>query len=315
MRLFQLYFWISAFFVGISITVLVCGTHSLFTRDLNIAEWKEYFGDDFYKYEHHFNDSKQVTANETAHPLPEEIKVRVTWLGYLEYVTVIYFSVELVARFIVCPYKRRFFCSFFNWVDILSLLAMCVKYVVHEVDPAEKYRDSVYDVIHFFQIVRIFRLFRLVKNDVRFLVMGYTVRSCGVDVLLLSMYTFVAMLFFSSFVFFTGDEKFTSIPDAFWWAIITMTTVGYGDVHPTLPLSKTIGAFTAISGLFLLAVIVPIFVNSFIMFYSYSKVWGGNVDQARSLPRLQEKNDRRKQHDMACSRKIIPENNTQKVNV
>ena len=64
---------------------------------------------------------------------------------------------------------------------------------------------------------------------------------------------------------------FDSIPDAFWWAIVTMTTVGYGDMHPiTLP-GKIIGSICALSGILCLALPVPVIVSNFMYFYQRTK--------------------------------------------
>ena len=58
-------------------------------------------------------------------------------------------------------------------------------------------------------------------------------------------------------------EKFATIPDAMWWAIITLTTVGYGDVFPTSPLGKVVASFTAVMGLVMLALPVGIIATAF----------------------------------------------------
>ena len=84
------------------------------------------------------------------------------------------------------------------------------------------------------------------------------------------------------------DSSFKSIPDAFWYTLVTMTTVGYGDYFPLSIAGKLVGGACAINGVLVVAMVVPVIVNNFEFFYKRDKM---------SLARKEEKRLRLQSHD------------------
>ncbi|XP_050413459.1 potassium voltage-gated channel protein Shaw-like [Patella vulgata] len=205
--------------------------------------------------------------------LPED------FLTYMEYVAMAFFLLEFILRIATCPNKRLYFKDAVNICDIIALITMYVKLTVDHLQPSERYSISLFDFIGFLQIARVFRFFRIVKDVMGFRVLVYTIKMSTKELALLTMYLALCVALFSVVVYYCERDNMKSIPDAMWWVVITMTTVGYGDMVPITFLGKIVGSLAAISGVLLLAVTIPVFVNNFILFYTYSKSMDFNKAQ------------------------------------
>jgi len=111
---------------------------------------------------------------------------------------------------------------------------------------------------------------------------------------LLMFFLFIGVVLFSSTVYFaeagSASSHFKSIPDGFWWAVVTMTTVGYGDMSPVGVWGKIVGSLCAIAGVLTIALPVPVIVSNFNYFYhretDQEEMQSQNFNHVQSCPFL-----------------------------
>lgn len=206
------------------------------------------------------------------------------FLECLDYVCTVFFTLELVVRVVFAPCKTLFFRSLMNVIDILALLPLYVQFFLEFLDYQECLRShrAVVELIFILRIIRIFRIFHLVKHYKALKILVHAIRASIQELLMLSIFLFIAMLVFSTVIFYaerptahysreTGGGRFQSIPTGFWYAIITMTTVGYGDVYPETALGRIVGALCALCGVLLVALTIPVISNNFALFYMHAR--------------------------------------------
>jgi len=191
-----------------------------------------------------------------------------SWFYSFEIFSVIVFTVEYVARVWSAPAKRdqengetglkarmRYIFSFYGLIDLVAILPFYIQAFFPGLD---------------LRVLRALRLLRILKlnhyNSALDDLFGAIIEEK--KSFLTTLYIFsVAFVLSSSLIYYAEHkvqpEDFRSIPDAMYWSIITLTTVGYGDVSPITVFGKSIAAITAIFGVVVVALLTGIVANSF----------------------------------------------------
>ena len=191
-----------------------------------------------------------------------------TWLYNFELFSVVVFSVEYIARVWSAPAKRgvdftdsplksrvRYIFSFYGLIDLVAILPFYIQALFPGLD---------------LRVLRALRLLRILKlnhyNSALDDLFGAIVEEKKSFVTTLYIFS-VAFVLSSSLIYYAEHkvqpEDFRSIPDAMYWSIITLTTVGYGDVSPITVFGKGIAAITAIFGVVVVALLTGIVANAF----------------------------------------------------
>ncbi|OZC11969.1 K+ channel tetramerization domain protein, partial [Onchocerca flexuosa] len=186
---------------------------------------------------------------------------------HIELFCIIWFTTELLLRFISCPNKLSFLRSALNIIDFIAIAPFFGNLLW--MDSAKS--SMSFAILRVLRLVRVFRIFKLSRHSVGLQILGKTFRASIQEFCLLIFFMIIALVLFSSGIYFAEQNepntKFTSIPASFWFVLVTMTTVGYGDLTPTGVYGKLVGGLCALIGVLTLALPVPIIVANFKHFY------------------------------------------------
>lgn len=209
-------------------------------------------------------DSDEYVTTET------KVRTKHPTLQIIDLICLIYFILEYVTRLIFSPKKLKHATSLLAVIDVLAILPDLTEFIVYNVRPDLKEDVDAVGYITIIRVIRVLRIFRLVRHSAGLWILVYTLRASFSELMLLFWFMGLGILVFSSLIYYVDDrEQFRSIPSGFWWALITMTTVGYGDMYPTTTLGKVVGSFTAMAGVLMIGFTVPALVNNFMLYYRH----------------------------------------------
>ncbi|XP_029317444.1 voltage-gated potassium channel KCNC2 isoform X2 [Cottoperca gobio] len=243
----------SLFFILVSITTFCLETHEAFNTIINKTE---------------------LMRNSSVPDSGPQYEIETDpALTYVEGVCVFWFTIEFLVRVTFCPVKLEFIKSVLNIIDFVAILPFYL-----EVGLSGLSSKAAKDVLGFLRVVRfvrILRIFKLTRHFVGLRVLGHTLRASTNEFLLLIIFLALGVLIFATMIYYAErigggsiHTEFKNIPIGFWWAVVTMTTLGYGDMYPKTWSGMVVGALCALAGVLTIAMPVPVIVNNFGMYYS-----------------------------------------------
>lgn len=209
-----------------------------------------------------------------------------TWMFQVNTSIIVWFTLEFVLRLITCPSKLKFFVTPGNIIDFLSILPFYMSFIVQS--------SGDQGSLAILRVIRVLRVFKLSRHSRGLQILGNTLKASFHELMMLGFFLFIMILIFGSCVYYAeyreAETKFVSIPASAWWAIVTMTTVGYGDLYPKTVYGKLIGAMAVVCGVLTIALPVPVVVSNFEYFYTKER----NRRKTEEAKKQHEKNQTEK---------------------
>lgn len=200
----------------------------------------------------------------TVKPIQERYELAFHWF---EVFSITVFSIEYIVRVWSCVSRKeysnpvvgrlRFMAKPMSIIDLFAVLPFYMAFVPFD--------------LRFIRALRLFRLFRIAKlgrysSSVR--LFGRVFRNKKEELIITIMVMLLLVVLASSSMYYAENEaqpdKFPDIPATMWWSVVTLTTVGYGDIYPITPLGKFLGMIIAILGIGMFALPTGILGASFV---------------------------------------------------
>lgn len=172
--------------------------------------------------------------------LPNNSSSTIKYLKIIEVISIIIFSVEYLLRLLVAKNPLKYIFSFYGIIDIIAILPFFLR--------------TIYDfrALRIFRVFRVFRALKLIRYNKALNRFRLAAKIVKEEIILFLIVTVIFIFIASSGIYFFENsaqpEVFSSVLHSVWWAVVTLTTVGYGDVYPITVGGKIFTLFILLIG-------------------------------------------------------------------
>ncbi|OCU01061.1 potassium voltage-gated channel subfamily V member 2 [Xenopus laevis] len=212
------------------------------------------------------------------------------YLEHLETLCIVFFTLEYLLRLISTPDIQHFLRSVLNAVDLIAIFPLYLQMLLetfadedhsgkgssheHEIEAVGRV-GKLGQVLRIMRLMRIFRILKLARHSTGLRAFGFTLRQCYQQVGCLLLFIGMGIFTFSAMVYTVEHDvsgtNFTSIPHSWWWAAVSISTVGYGDMYPETHLGRLFAFLCIAFGIILNGMPISILYNKFSDYYSTLK--------------------------------------------
>jgi potassium voltage-gated channel Shaw-related subfamily C protein 1 len=272
----------------IQISMIIISVAVLWTSSYSISRYQILKMDNQLLNSSDYQEDKRVTSFRL---IDDDVS---SLLVIVDYITAAWFIVDIVVRFVVSPSKREHIHNFDNLVDLIATLWLLIDLNVLRLFVNSVFQESL-------QVVRVLRLFRLLTYHPGLQVIITSIKKSAEVLQLLVFFMIVSSTIYGALIFYserlTTDDPnknlFISIPDAVWYSLVSLTTIGYGDLSPTTVLGRLFGSACVVTGVLMIGLPMTIVVEIFTNFYNHLRARSKLPKQRRRIqaveaPRLRK---------------------------
>ncbi|CAB1431832.1 unnamed protein product [Pleuronectes platessa] len=227
-----------------------------------------------------------------------------THMEWVEIITIVFFTFECLFRLVSTPDITMFLKSGLNFVDMVAVMPYLFQIVFAaftnyaDAGAQEEVRavarvSRLSHVLKVVKLLRVFRILKLARHSTGMRAFGFTLRQCYQQASCIFLFIAMGILTFSALLHSaereTEGSPISSIPYAWWWAAVSISTVGYGDVVPETVLGRIV-AFGCISfGIILNGMPISLLFNKFSDYYAKLKSQEYNTSLVKRHFHLKER--------------------------
>ena len=181
--------------------------------------------------------------------VPSLLKEYDSYLYKAEWVITILFTTEYVLRIIVVKKPWKYMTSFYGVIDLLSILPTYLSIFIPQ--------SQFLILIRALRLMRVFRIFKLTRFVRESMTIVLALKASARRIFVFLVFVVLLSIFLGALIYVVEspkNESFSSIPQSVYWAIVTITTVGYGDISPITPAGKLIASLIMLLGYAIIAV-------------------------------------------------------------